>query len=112
MIDVGGAILAILTVYSARLWKIATNLPSDARTRRFVFGVLVAFLPAAVIGVAAVLLLVAIALFWRVRRMAALLLLPYLGWVCFAGALNYAFIQANPDGGNRDASGATTQVTL
>lgn len=48
-----GAILAILTVYSARLWKIATALPSDARTRRFVFGVLVAFLPAAVIGVAA-----------------------------------------------------------
>ena len=48
-----GAILAILTVYSARLWKIATHLPSDAKTRRFVFGVLVAFLPAAVIGVAA-----------------------------------------------------------
>ena len=48
-----GAILAILTVYSARLWKIATALPSDARTRRFVFGVLLAFLPAAVIGVAA-----------------------------------------------------------
>jgi undecaprenyl-diphosphatase len=45
-----GAILAILSVYSARLWKLLTDLPSDPSTRRFVFGVLLAFLPAAVIG--------------------------------------------------------------
>jgi undecaprenyl-diphosphatase len=45
-----GAILAILSVYSARLWKILLDLPSDPRTRRFVFGILIAFLPAAVIG--------------------------------------------------------------
>jgi undecaprenyl-diphosphatase len=45
-----GAILAILSVYFSRLWKILTDLPSDARTRRFVLGVLIAFLPAAIIG--------------------------------------------------------------
>jgi undecaprenyl-diphosphatase len=45
-----GAILAILSVYSGRLLKIASDLPSDPRTRRFVAGILVAFLPAAVIG--------------------------------------------------------------
>ncbi|KAB2673763.1 undecaprenyl-diphosphate phosphatase [Brucella tritici] len=45
-----GAILAILTVYSAKLLKILTDFPRDARTRRFVFGILVAFLPAAFIG--------------------------------------------------------------
>jgi undecaprenyl-diphosphatase len=45
-----GAILAILSVYSARLWKMVTDLPSDPRTRRFVAGILIAFLPAAVIG--------------------------------------------------------------
>jgi len=45
-----GAIVALLTVYSGRLWQLARDLPSDARTRRFVFAVLVAFLPAAVIG--------------------------------------------------------------
>ena len=45
-----GAILAILTVYSARLWKMATQLPRDVATQRFVLGILVAFLPAAVIG--------------------------------------------------------------
>jgi tryptophan-rich sensory protein len=65
-----------------------------------------------VIGIAAVLLLVAIALIWRVRRLAAVLLLPYLAWVCFAGTLNYAFIEANPDGGVRGASGAETRVQI
>ena len=45
-----GAILAILTVYFSRLWKILVDLPRDARTRRFVLGILIAFLPAAVIG--------------------------------------------------------------
>lgn len=48
-----GAILAILAVYFGRLWKIVTDLPGDARTRRFVVGILLAFLPAAVIGVMA-----------------------------------------------------------
>jgi hypothetical protein len=32
--------------------------------------------------------------------------------VCFAGALNYAFIQANPDGGLSGATGAATRVEL
>ena len=45
-----GAILAILTVYFARLLKIAADLTSDARTRRFVAGVVLAFLPAAALG--------------------------------------------------------------
>lgn len=45
-----GAILAILSVYFGKLWHIALSLPRDAKTRRFVLAVLVAFLPAAVIG--------------------------------------------------------------
>ncbi len=45
-----GAILAILTVYAARLFDILVKLPSDKRTQRFVAGILIAFLPAAVIG--------------------------------------------------------------
>jgi undecaprenyl-diphosphatase len=48
-----GAILAILSVYFARLWRIATALPHDPSARRFVIGVLVAFLPAVVVGVLA-----------------------------------------------------------
>ncbi len=65
-----------------------------------------------VIGAALILLLVALALIWRVRRVAGLLLLPYLAWVCFAGLLNYAFIDANPDGGMNADSGAQTRIKL
>ncbi|MFC3071697.1 undecaprenyl-diphosphate phosphatase [Shinella pollutisoli] len=45
-----GAILAILAVYAAKLIQIAVTLPSSPRSRRFVFSILLAFLPAAVIG--------------------------------------------------------------
>ena len=57
-------------------------------------------------------LIVVIAVFWRVRRFAALLLLPYLAWVSFATFLNWEFIQANPDGGERGSEGAAQRVTL
>jgi undecaprenyl-diphosphatase len=45
-----GAILAILLVYFRRLLDIALRLKSDPAARRFVLGVLIAFLPAAGIG--------------------------------------------------------------
>ncbi len=47
-----GAVLALLTVYFARLWRMLVDLPRDAATQRFVLGILVAFLPAAFVGVA------------------------------------------------------------
>lgn len=45
-----GAILAILSVYAWKLIQLAFALPTDARARRFILGILIAFLPAAVIG--------------------------------------------------------------
>ena len=45
-----GAILAIVVIYFAKLWNIALGMFSNPEDRRFVIGVLVAFLPAAVIG--------------------------------------------------------------
>ena len=48
-----GAILAILAIYFAKLWRIALGMFSKPDDRQFVIGVLVAFLPAAVIGAAA-----------------------------------------------------------
>ncbi|TKT69117.1 undecaprenyl-diphosphate phosphatase [Aquamicrobium sp. LC103] len=45
-----GAILAILSVYSARLRDLFVRMPHDPGARHFLFGVLLAFLPAAVIG--------------------------------------------------------------
>jgi undecaprenyl-diphosphatase len=46
-----GAVLALLSIYFLRLWKVAIALPYDPAARRFVLGVLIAFLPAMVIGV-------------------------------------------------------------
>jgi undecaprenyl-diphosphatase len=48
-----GAILAILSIYFGKLWRIALGMFSNAQDRRFVLGVLIAFLPAALIGAAA-----------------------------------------------------------
>jgi undecaprenyl-diphosphatase len=45
-----GAILALLSIYSVRLWQLAVGIFNDAQARRFVIGVLIAFLPAAIIG--------------------------------------------------------------
>jgi undecaprenyl-diphosphatase len=45
-----GAVLAILSVYFTRLWQIFLGLFNDPQARRFVVGILIAFLPAAVIG--------------------------------------------------------------
>lgn len=35
-------------------------------------------------------------LFWRLHRLAALLLVPYLAWVSFAAALNFSLWRLNP----------------
>jgi tryptophan-rich sensory protein len=43
-----------------------------------------------------VLTLVTIILFWRVRKVAALLMLPYIAWLGFAGALNSEIKRLNP----------------
>src|SRR5580698_8375043 len=48
-----GAILAIVVIYFAKLWRIAVGMFSNAGDRRFVSGVLVAFLPAVIIGLVA-----------------------------------------------------------
>jgi undecaprenyl-diphosphatase len=45
-----GAILAILSIYFQRLWAIAIGALRQEAPRRFIIGVLIAFLPAAVIG--------------------------------------------------------------
>lgn len=46
-----GAILAVVVLYFGRFWNILLRLPGDPSARRFVLSVLVAFLPAAVLGV-------------------------------------------------------------
>jgi undecaprenyl-diphosphatase len=48
-----GAILAIVALYFVKLWRIALGMFSNPDDRRFVIGVLVAFLPAVIIGLLA-----------------------------------------------------------
>lgn len=45
-----GAILALLLVYTQRLLGVAAAAPRDPKARRFIVSILIAFLPAAVIG--------------------------------------------------------------
>lgn len=64
----------------------------------------------ALLGVLSVAVLAMIVLFWRVRPLAAGLLLPYLAWVLFAAVLNWQFLVLNPDADGADGSGAVSSV--
>lgn len=67
----------------------------------------------AVIAALDVAVIVTIALAWRVRTLAALLLVPYLAWVLFATVLNWQFLRANPAAdGAPGAVAATTRIEL
>jgi len=48
-----GAVLAILTIYSGRLFNVFRAAPHDPNARRFIMSVLIAFLPAVFVGVLA-----------------------------------------------------------
>ena len=47
-----GAILGVVALYFQRLWKVLVSLPSDPSSRHFALSVLIAFLPAMVLGFA------------------------------------------------------------
>ena len=49
-------------------------------------------------------------LFARIRAIAALLMLPYLAWLCFAATLNYQVGVLNPDADALVAPGLNTQI--
>lgn len=66
----------------------------------------------AVIVALDVAVLVTVWLFWKVRPVAAWLLLPYLAWILFATALNWQFLAANPDADGRSVSGASQRIEL
>lgn len=50
----------------------------------------------AVLGAMLVVALLTTWAFWRVNRLAAWLMLPYVAWLCFAGALNTSILMLNP----------------
>lgn len=56
--------------------------------------------------------LATLVLFWRVRKLAGALLVPYLAWVLFAAVLNWQFLEANPNADGMEDSGAVSSVTF
>jgi undecaprenyl-diphosphatase len=46
-----GAILAVVALYFKKFWDVLVGLPTSADARRFALGIIIAFLPAAVMGV-------------------------------------------------------------
>ncbi len=59
-----------------------------------------------------VLVIVTLWLFWKVRRAAALLMLPYLAWILFATVLNWQFLQLNPGLDGADVSSAVQRIEI
>jgi tryptophan-rich sensory protein len=56
--------------------------------------------------------LLTVVLFWKVRRLAALLLLPYLAWILFATVLNWQFLTLNPAADGVEVSSAVQRIEL
>lgn len=49
---------------------------------------------------------------WRIRPLAAALLLPYLGWLMFASALNFQIVALNPNAETLAPAGSGTDITF
>jgi benzodiazapine receptor len=64
------------------------------------------------ISVLDVLVIVTIVLFWRVRKSAALLMLPYLAWILFATVLNYEFLRLNPEADGTETVSAVQRMEI
>lgn len=47
-----GAVLAVVAVYWRKFWDVLVGLPNDPKARQFAFNIIIAFLPAAVLGAA------------------------------------------------------------
>jgi tryptophan-rich sensory protein len=66
----------------------------------------------AIIAAMVALSVVAAFLFLRIRKGAALLMLPYLAWLCLAAALNYQIGRMNPEGGRVAPDASSTDIAL
>ncbi|MBX3562532.1 MAG: tryptophan-rich sensory protein [Sphingomonas sp.] len=53
-----------------------------------------------------------IVLIWRIRPLAAALLLPYLGWLLFAAALNFQILALNPGAETLVPAASSTDIAL
>ena len=59
-----------------------------------------------------VLAAIATVLFFRVRKWAGVLMLPYLAWITFAAVLNWQFLELNPNASGAHDAGAVQSLEL
>jgi benzodiazapine receptor len=95
MIAVAGWLVWQRTGFTAPIWLYTAQLVLNAIWTPLFFGAGQYGLAFADIVVLWLLIGATVVAFWRVRRSAALLLLPYWAWVTFASALNLAIWQLN-----------------
>lgn len=65
-----------------------------------------------VIAILDVLVVITLVRFWRIRKLAGALLLPYLAWILFATVLNYEFLRLNPQADGAETSAASARVRI
>ena len=114
---IGFAVALVASAWGARgrtaaLWAFAVHFVLNLSWSYVFFGAQQITGGLIVLALIALTLLVVIALFWRVRKLAGVLLLPYLAWVLFASVLNYQFLQLNPQADGGDAEGAVERVRI
>ena len=107
----GPAWTTLYLMMAVAVWLVAKTPPTSVRTLAVglftaqlafnaiwspvFFGLQAPRLGLAVIVALLVSLAATIAIFWRIDRRAAFLLVPYLAWVCYATALNGAIVALN-----------------
>ena len=64
------------------------------------------------VGVMFMLALITTLVFGRIRTAAAWLMVPYLVWLCFAGALNWGIMTLNPKAETLVPSSSSTQIDI
>lgn len=95
MIALAGWLVWQRVGFTAPLWLYTAQLVLNALWTPIFFGAGQYGLAFADIAVLWVLIVATIVVFWRIRRAAAALLLPYAVWVTYAAALNLAIWQLN-----------------
>ena len=78
------------------LWLYVVQLAANALWRWLFFGWRQGGLDFAEVLVLWCVILATVVSFWRISALAAVLLVPYLGWVTFASALTFAVWRLNP----------------
>ena len=116
-IMIGLAVAVVASAWGARgrstaLWVFAIHFLLNLSWSYVFFGAQQITGGLIVLALIVLTLLAVIALFWRVRKLAGALLLPYLAWVLFASVLNYQFLQLNPEADGGDANGAVERVRI